>query len=230
MTLADLDWRILRGSLIGLAVCLLVGGAVVYVSYQYSSAQELEFRNESRKLLTVRGRYQTIDEEERIIEEFLPRFLALEDRGVIGREYRLDWIETLRNASDELKLPELTYTIDTQSLYEAEIPFEEGSEVDVPSDEIGLVVGEAAHFRFFSSAVRKQDHVGDVLQRWNDEELVETDSLEATLSPDENSDEPYVPVTFHSRVTELGLFELWCVGTQSQQRWKLEFSVRQDAQ
>ncbi len=127
MTLADLDWRILRGSLIGLAVCLLVGGAVVYVSYQYSSAQELEFRNESRKLLTVRGRYQTIDEEERIIEEFLPRFLALEDRGVIGREYRLDWIETLRNASDELKLPELTYTIDTQSLYEAEIPFEEGA-------------------------------------------------------------------------------------------------------
>ena len=112
------------------------------------------------------------------------------------------------------------------------VPFgmEEGSEVDVPSDEIGLVVGEAAHFRFFSSAVRKQDHVGDVLQRWDAEELVETDSLEATLSPDENSDEPYVPVTFHSRVTELGLFELWCVGTQSQQRWKLEFSVRQDAQ
>ncbi len=30
-----------------------------------------------------------------------------------------------------------------------------------PSDEIGLVVGEPAHFRFFSSAVRKQDRPGD---------------------------------------------------------------------
>ena len=40
------------------------------------------------------------------------------------------------------------------------VPFgmEEGTEVDVPSGEIGLVLGEPAHFRFFSSAVRKDDH------------------------------------------------------------------------
>ena len=29
---------------------------------------------------------------------------------------------------------------------------EEGSEADVPSDEIGLIVGEPAQFRFFSSS------------------------------------------------------------------------------
>ena len=124
---ADLDWRILRGSLIALVVCLVLGGAVLFASYSYSSDQEREFKNESRKLVSVRGRYQTIDEEERIIEEFLPRYLALEERGVIGREYRLDWIETLRSASSELRLPELRYTIDTQSVYEAEFPSAEGA-------------------------------------------------------------------------------------------------------
>ena len=46
------------------------------------------------------------------------------------------------------------------------IGMEEGTETDVPSDEIGLVVGEPAHFRFFSSSVRKHDRPGDVLAAW----------------------------------------------------------------
>ncbi len=109
------------------------------------------------------------------------------------------------------------------------VPFgmEEGTEADVPGGEIGLVVGEPAQFRFFSSPTRKEDRPGDVLARWSTDELTETDSLEATLPADEAVDEPYVPVTFRSRITELGMFELWCVSTQSDKQWKLEFSVRE---
>jgi hypothetical protein len=109
------------------------------------------------------------------------------------------------------------------------VPFgmEEGSEVDVPSAEIGLVLGEPAHFRFFSSAVRKLDRPGDVLDSWDEDELVETDSLETALPTDEETSEPYVPVRFQSRITELGMFELWCVHQESGRRWKLEFSVRE---
>ena len=107
---------------------------------------------------------------------------------------------------------------------------EEGAEADVPSDEIGLVVGEAAQFRFFSSSVRKQDRPGDALASWDPEEIEETDSLETTLPAVEGSDEGYVPVRFHSRITELGVLELWCVGTKNAGRWKLEFSVREDAE
>ncbi|MEI6541173.1 MAG: Hsp70 family protein, partial [Planctomycetota bacterium] len=119
---------------------------------------------------------------------------------------------------------------------------EEGTEVDVPSDPIGLVVGESARFRFFSSASRRTDQPGDLLPRWSPEELNETDSLEATLptsatvpgiaTPGESglAEEDYVPVTFHSRITELGILELWCVDDSADQRWKLEFSVRDDVE
>ena len=112
------------------------------------------------------------------------------------------------------------------------VPFgmEEGTSVDIPSDEIGLVVGQSATFRFFSSPVRKQDRPGDLLRAWTDEELAETDSLEALLPRDEAVAEEYVPVRFQSHLTELGVFELWCQSTQSDQRWKLEFSVREDAE
>ncbi|MCL4191524.1 MAG: Hsp70 family protein, partial [Thermoguttaceae bacterium] len=110
------------------------------------------------------------------------------------------------------------------------VPFgmEEGTETDVPSAEIGLVVGEPAQFRFFSSSVRKQDRPGDLLPRWNPEEIEETDSLEAELPPDDTIAEEYVPVRFHPKLTELGMLELWCCSTHSDARWKLEFSVREE--
>ena len=110
------------------------------------------------------------------------------------------------------------------------IGMEEGTEADVPSEEIGLVVGESAHFRFFSSPVRKQDQPGDLLDSWEEDELSETDSMEAELPADEQIEDDYVPVQFQARVTELGMLELWCVGTKSPGRWKLEFSVREDTE
>lgn len=112
------------------------------------------------------------------------------------------------------------------------VPFgmEEGTSVEVPSGEFGLVVGEPATFRFFSSAVRKQDRPGELLASWTDEELSETDSLEALLPRDETIEDDFVPVRFQSNITELGVFELWCQSTKSANRWKLEFSVRKDAE
>ncbi len=115
-----------------------------------------------------------------------------------------------------------------RALCVAPLGMEEGDQADVPSSEIGLVVGEPAHFRFFSSSVRKQDRTGDVLTSWTADDLAETDSLETTLESEQAIDEPYVPVKFQSRVTELGVFELWCVSTKSDKRWKLEFNVRDD--
>jgi hypothetical protein len=105
---------------------------------------------------------------------------------------------------------------------------EEGSEIEVPGEEFGLVTGEPAQFRVLSSAVRKDDKPGDLLTSWTEEELQETDSLEAELPAAEGLEDGYIPVRFESRVTELGIFELWCVSTLTDHRWKLEFSVRED--
>lgn len=108
------------------------------------------------------------------------------------------------------------------------VPFgmEEGSAIDVKSEEIGLVVGEPVKFRFFSSSVRKTDQPGELVTNWNEEEIEETDSLELALPASDKLDEGYVPVQFQSRITELGVFELWCKSTVSEDSWKMEFSVR----
>lgn len=114
------------------------------------------------------------------------------------------------------------------------VPFgmEEGTDVSVESNPIGLVVGQRVSFRFFSSKTRKEDQPGQLLDRWTEEELVETDPLLATLTVD-GTEETFVPVKFDSKITELGMFELWCVssveGEETARRWKLEFNVRDES-
>ena len=36
-----------------------------------------------------------------------------------------------------------------------------------------------------------------------------------------------VPVHLHSKVTEVGTLELWCISRDGKQKWKLEFNVRE---
>ena len=71
---------------------------------------------------------------------------------------------------------------------------EEGTAADVPSREIGLVLGEVSRFRFFSSSVRKEDRPGQLLTRWKPEELDESDSLETQLTRPDDCDDLIVPV------------------------------------
>lgn len=113
---------------------------------------------------------------------------------------------------------------------------EEGTQTDVPGEQVGVVVGTPARFRFFSSTTRPGDQPGARLDRWTTDELQESEPVELTLempasdaapSPDGASHRRFVPVRFESRVSELGMFELWCHGVDVDQRWKLEFNARE---
>jgi len=120
---------------------------------------------------------------------------------------------------------------------------EEGTHSDVPSRPIGLKVGHKARFRFFTSTVRKQDRPGVLVKHWDSDELQEASPLEVTLGECSSgaagtgtagtgtagTGTGIVPVQFHSSITELGVLELSCKGTQSDQEWLLAMNVREDA-
>jgi hypothetical protein len=102
---------------------------------------------------------------------------------------------------------------------------EEGTEATIPDREFGLVVGEAAEFRFLNSSVRKQDKVGSLLEDWSDD-IEELSPLEVTLTLD-GQQGTVVPVRLETRVTEIGTLEVWCVSRDGKQRWKLELNIRE---
>lgn len=108
------------------------------------------------------------------------------------------------------------------------VPFgmEEGTEAKIANREFGLVVGEPAEFRYLSSTVRKGDQIGSLVEDWSVDEIQELSPLEVTLSLDGQED-TVLPVRLESRVTEIGTLELWCVARDGQQRWKLEFNIRE---
>jgi len=123
--LADIDWTVLRGAFALLLVSVVLSGGVLGGSYYFWSKMDREYRRQNSKLLSIRRRYQSIDDEERAIQTYLPRFRQLEEGGVIGREQRLNWIEKLREVSQALKLPSVQYSIDTQVPYKPEFPVPE---------------------------------------------------------------------------------------------------------
>jgi hypothetical protein len=104
---------------------------------------------------------------------------------------------------------------------------EEGSTVELPDDELGLVIGELSNFRFFAAATRKEDGAGALIDA-DTPGLVELDPVEKLVEADgQRKAGDLVPVKLEAHVTEVGTLELWCVARDGSGRWKLEYSVRE---
>ncbi|MFS2018613.1 Hsp70 family protein [Massilia sp. CT11-108] len=116
-----------------------------------------------------------------------------------------------------------------EALCVAPFGMEEGSELELPGQEFGLVVGEPVHFRFFGSTVRRQDQIGTVLESWSQDELQELNEIQATLPAEGRTPGDVVQVKLHAVATEAGTLELVAVAREGQ-RWKVEFDVRSSEQ
>ncbi len=134
-------------------------------------------------------------------------------RGGTARTYYIG-IETAMPAVPGFPAPLKALTV-------APFGMEEGTDLRLPGQEFGLVVGEPAEFRFFSSALRRDDPAGLVLDEIPPE-VEELAPIQVTLpgAPGER-----IPVTLEAAVTETGVLQLFCVARDGR-RWKLEFNLR----
>jgi molecular chaperone DnaK (HSP70) len=123
----------------------------------------------------------------------------------------------------ELAVPGIAPRVDAVCI--APRGMEEGAEAVIPT-ELGLVVGEPATFRFFSSTTRDGDVAGAAFDvaRVGDA-ITEVAPIETTLPGEPGL---LVPVTLRSRVTEIGTLELFAQETASGRQHKLEFQIRGD--
>jgi hypothetical protein len=108
----------------------------------------------------------------------------------------------------------------------APMGMEEGTTVDLPGEEVGLVVGEPVQFRLFASSVRREDRVGEAAP--DEGALEELPPVEATVPAGEGTAGAVVPVRLRSHVTEIGTLELECVG-EGGRRHRLEWNLRAEA-
>ena len=102
---------------------------------------------------------------------------------------------------------------------------EEGEEVVLKEPELELALGQPVLFPLYTSTVRSDDQAGQLLQVGSDQ-LLRLPPLHTILRGGKRSGTRHVPVTLAARSTEIGTLELWCVAKDGNNRWRLEFNVR----
>ena len=111
-------------------------------------------------------------------------------RGGVPRTYYVG-IESSLPAVPGMRAPVKALTV-------APFGMEEGSSIDLRGREFGLIVGEPAEFRFFQSAVRKNDAAGAMLDDVG-EELEELSPVEVMALPARGTPRAKPASSFRSR-------------------------------
>ena len=109
---------------------------------------------------------------------------------------------------------------------------EEGSELELPSQPMALLLNRPVRFRLFSSVLREGDAPGQVLDI-ETSELSELPPLYTVLRHPKSSQQRPVTVTLKARLSEIGTLELWAVAAEKDPdggvplKWRLQFDLRQ---
>lgn len=102
---------------------------------------------------------------------------------------------------------------------------EEGQEIALEKPELELALGQPVMFPLYSSTVRAGDKAGDVLDV-APTQLLQMPPLHTVLRGGKRAGAKNVPVTLATHCTEIGTLELFCVAKDGNNRWRLEFNVR----
>ena len=114
----EFDWAAMRGAVAVFVLALVLGGAALVGAVRFHEETALDYGRQKKKLESIRSRYQTIDEQRRLIETWLAPFRELQAAGIVGQERRLEWIEALREVAARVKLPSLRYRIERRGVHE----------------------------------------------------------------------------------------------------------------
>lgn len=119
MKLTVADWHFLRAPLLTLLATLLLGSALVFFTYQQFKQATDALKQQQGALQEARNRlHKSGDEKDRILR-YRADFLALQQRGLIGEEQRINWVDALRAASLQLKMFGVNYQIEAQQAYQS---------------------------------------------------------------------------------------------------------------
>lgn len=111
---SDIDWTILKKPLVIMSVCFVIASALIASSYYFKRGLKTEYDTNKTIFQSISRKYLDVDQEEKVLRENYPKFVTLYNKGIIGQEKRLNWIETLRKAGETIGLPSLSYSIESQ--------------------------------------------------------------------------------------------------------------------
>ncbi|HCV13279.1 MAG TPA: hypothetical protein DGC76_06210 [Candidatus Accumulibacter sp.] len=108
------DWPKIQVSALATLFMLAVGAATLYAANRFRDAAEQARTAALAQRGDVDGKLRRVREEESEIKQKSLLFNRLLERGMIGEEPRLEWIELLKDIRDRHRLIDLRYELSPQ--------------------------------------------------------------------------------------------------------------------
>jgi hypothetical protein len=127
----------LKFGLLGAAVMIAVGAGAVHMALGYDRTVVQQRNGLQRERDAIDGKLRRVRNEENEIKDKSALFKTLQDRGIIGEEQRLEWVELLGEIRDDRRLPDLQYEFE-------------------PQRPLSAAPGSSSDFSFFASTMKAQ--------------------------------------------------------------------------
>ncbi len=114
MTRSDFDWPFVRQNMLVPAVTAILAVLALIAAYWVHTEQVRQYSRLSGSHAAIHEDYDALVLRRRLVDLYHRRYLQFHDLGFVGRESRLDWIESLRTTTEELTLPRVSYAIEPQ--------------------------------------------------------------------------------------------------------------------
>ncbi len=110
----DIDFAYVRRHTLQPVLSALVAVAALAAALWVHDARVEEYAQFAANHDAVHEDYDALVFQRRLVDRYHRRYQRYHDLGFIGRESRLDWIETLRTTAESLQLPNVSYAIEPQ--------------------------------------------------------------------------------------------------------------------
>jgi hypothetical protein len=111
MTINKTDWAYLRRATMVLSVVTALSFGLALTSYIYVDDKRDLNHGSQAGLLKMKAKHQGAVNQLYLVENYLSDYRKLEKKGFIGKENRLNWVETLGVIADKKKVITIEYNI-----------------------------------------------------------------------------------------------------------------------
>jgi DNA-binding Lrp family transcriptional regulator len=117
MALTSTDLASMKLPAAALVAAIVVAFVIVDLSVSKRDRAKEQLNAQSNALSEVQQRYHRSGEEVEFIHRYLPDYRQLQERGFVGSEQRVNWIESLRAANQRAGLSGVKYQLSAQDRF-----------------------------------------------------------------------------------------------------------------
>jgi hypothetical protein len=121
MKIVPADFRKLRASVVLGVLMIAVGALALYFAFAAMKRAEQGRVSIAAQFAEADGKLKQVRNEESEVKQKSIVFNKLQERGIIGDEQRLDWVELLKEIRDKHRLIDLRYEIAPQRMLEGQL-------------------------------------------------------------------------------------------------------------